>query len=83
MLMSLENLVVLVDMMVCLLELWQNECKNLVVEDSVLILFGKLVGSYLDVLVKEVFIMVKVVSVMNRVDFKSFLGWVVFLEVGF
>ncbi|WP_206445521.1 hypothetical protein [Pseudomonas aeruginosa] len=49
-----ENLAVLADMTVRLLELRQNECKHLVVEDSAPILFGKLVGSYLDALAKEV-----------------------------
>ncbi|AWE97053.1 MULTISPECIES: hypothetical protein [Pseudomonas] len=80
--MSPENLAVLADMTVRLLELRQNECKNLVVEDSAPILFGKLVGSYLDALAKEVPTTAKVVSVTNRVDLKSLLGRAVFPEAG-
>ncbi|EIU1689811.1 TPA: hypothetical protein L3822_005647 [Pseudomonas aeruginosa] len=80
--MSPENLAVLADMTVRLLELRQNECKHLVVEDSAPTLFGKLVGSYLDALAKEAPTTAKVVSVTNRVDLKSLLGRAVFPEAG-
>ncbi|HCG0474839.1 TPA: hypothetical protein NJL90_005023 [Pseudomonas aeruginosa] len=80
--MSPENLAVLADMTVRLLELRQNECKHLVVEDNAPILFGKLVGSYLDALAKEAPTTAKVVSVTNRVDLKSLLGRAVFPEAG-